>query len=105
MRSGCVLATRSPGWTGTAGLLGPGSGGWAWTPQPDRILITNGTAHAIFLALATVVRPGDVVLTEELTDHGVIGLANVLGFTLRGLPTDREGLLPNRWGLPARLAM
>ena len=62
--------------------------------EPDRILITNGTAHAIFLALATVVRPGDVVLTEELTDHGVIGLANVLGFILRGLPTDREGLLP-----------
>lgn len=61
---------------------------------PDRILITNGAAHAIFLALATVVRPGDVVLTENLTDHGVIGLANVLGFTLRGLPTDREGILP-----------
>src|SRR5581483_895544 len=48
---------------------------------PDRILITNGAAQAIFLALATVVRPGDVVLTENLTDHGVIGLANVLGFT------------------------
>ncbi len=62
--------------------------------EPDRVLITNGTAHAVFLALATVVRAGDVVLTEALTDHGVIGLANVLGFTLRGLPTDGEGILP-----------
>jgi DNA-binding transcriptional MocR family regulator len=62
---------------------------------PDRILITNGTAHAIFLALATVVRAGDLVLTERLTDHGVIGLSNLLGFTLRGLATDQEGILPD----------
>ena len=59
----------------------------------DRILITNGTAHGIFLAVAALVRPGEVVLTENLTDHGIIGLANVLGFSLRGLPTDREGIL------------
>ena len=39
-------------------------------------------------------QPGDVVLTETLTDHGIIGLASVLGFTLRGLPTDAEGILP-----------
>ncbi len=62
--------------------------------KPERILITNGAAHAVFLALATVVRPGDLVLTETLTDHGVIGLANLLGFTLRGLATDQEGILP-----------
>jgi DNA-binding transcriptional MocR family regulator len=61
----------------------------------DRILITNGTAHGLFLALASVVRPGDVVLTEALTDHGVIGLASVLGFTLRGLATDKQGILPD----------
>jgi len=60
----------------------------------DRILVTNGAAHGIFLAIATVVRPGDIVLTERLTDHGVIGLANVLGFNLRGLPTDQQGVLP-----------
>lgn len=60
----------------------------------ERILITNGAAHAVFLALAAIVRPGDVVLTEDLTDHGIIGLASVLGFTLRGLETDAEGILP-----------
>jgi len=59
----------------------------------DRILITNGAAHGLFLAVAAIVQTGDVVLTEDLTDHGIIGLANVLGFTLRGLPTDREGIL------------
>jgi DNA-binding transcriptional MocR family regulator len=61
--------------------------------EPGRILVTNGAAHGLFLAVAAIVRPGDVVLTESLTDHGIIGLANVLGFTLRGLPTDREGIL------------
>jgi len=59
----------------------------------DRILITNGAAHGLFLAVAAVVRPGEIVLTENLTDHGIIGLSNVLGFSLRGLPTDREGIL------------
>ena len=62
--------------------------------ERDRILITNGAAQGIFLAVAAVVRPGDLVLTENLTDHGIIGLSNVLGFTLRGLPTDAEGILP-----------
>lgn len=61
----------------------------------DRILITNGAAHGLFLAVAAVVRPGELVLTERLTDHGVIGLANVLGFRLRGLPTDEQGILPD----------
>lgn len=63
--------------------------------DPGRIIITNGAAHGLFLAVATVVQPGEVVLTESLTDHGIIGLANVLGFTLRGLPTDDQGILPD----------
>lgn len=61
----------------------------------DRILITNGAAHGIFLALSCIVRAGDVVLCENLTDHGIIGLSNVLGFSLKGLPTDEEGVLPD----------
>lgn len=62
--------------------------------EADRILIINGAAHGVFLSVAAVARPGDLVLTENLTDHGIIGLANVLGFTLRGLSTDGEGILP-----------
>jgi len=53
--------------------------------DPGRIILTNGA----------VVQPGEVVLTESLTDHGIIGLANVIGFTLRGLPTDEQGILPD----------
>ncbi|MFC2249053.1 PLP-dependent aminotransferase family protein [Labrys portucalensis] len=62
--------------------------------EAERVLITNGAAHGLFLAVASVVHPGDLVLTENLTDHGIIGLASLLGFTLRGLPTDTQGILP-----------
>jgi DNA-binding transcriptional MocR family regulator len=61
----------------------------------DRILVTNGAAHGIFLALTCIVRSGDVVLCENLTDHGIIGLSNILGFSLKGLPTDEQGILPD----------
>ncbi len=60
-----------------------------------QLLVTNGAAHGLFLALATVTQPDDVVLVEELTDHGVIGCSSVLRFTLKGLPLDKEGLLPD----------
>jgi DNA-binding transcriptional MocR family regulator len=65
------------------------------TAGADRILVTNGAAHGIFLALSCISRSGDVVLTENLTDHGIIGLSNILGFSLKGLPTDEEGILPD----------
>ncbi|QRM46088.1 PLP-dependent aminotransferase family protein [Rhizobium sp. BG4] len=61
----------------------------------ERILVTNGAAHSIFLALSCIIRSGDVVLCENLTDHGIIGLSNILGFSLKGLPTDAEGILPD----------
>lgn len=63
----------------------------------DTLLITNGAAHGIFLALASLVNPGDVVLCENLTDHGVIGSAHVLGFHLKGLDSDEFGLRPEHF--------
>jgi len=64
---------------------------------PESLLITNGAAQGIFLALASTVGPGDTVLCESLTDHGVIGLANVLGFTLKGLEVDEHGIRPEHF--------
>ncbi|MBB2907945.1 DNA-binding transcriptional MocR family regulator [Rhizobium sp. RAS22] len=65
------------------------------TAGAERILVTNGAAHGIFLALSCIIRSNDVVLCENLTDHGIIGLSNILGFSLKGLPTDEEGVLPD----------
>lgn len=63
----------------------------------DRLLITNGAAHGIFLALAALVSPGDVVLSDSLTDHGVIGSAQILGFNLKGLDIDEYGIQPDHF--------
>lgn len=63
----------------------------------DTLLITNGTSHALFLALASLVSPADVVLCENITDHGVIGCAQVLGFTLKGLDIDEYGIQPDHF--------
>ncbi|MFC3284979.1 MocR-like ectoine utilization transcription factor EhuR [Litchfieldella rifensis] len=60
----------------------------------DRILC-NGAAHGLMLAIATVVQPGDIVLTEALTDHGLIALSRTLGFQLRGVAIDDEGVIPD----------
>ncbi|WP_027796340.1 MocR-like ectoine utilization transcription factor EhuR [Paraburkholderia acidipaludis] len=65
--------------------------------SPETLLVTNGAAQGIFLALASTVGPGDTVLCESLTDHGVIGLANVLGFTLKGLEIDEHGIRPEHF--------
>jgi DNA-binding transcriptional MocR family regulator len=61
---------------------------------PDQIVICNGAAHALAVALATLVGPDQVVATEAIVDHGIIGLAGVLRFRLHGLPIDEQGVLP-----------
>ncbi|MFH1805064.1 MAG: PLP-dependent aminotransferase family protein [Pseudomonadota bacterium] len=68
--------------------------GMGMNADVPQILITNGAAQGIFTALASIVQPDDVVLTENLTDHGVIGTASVLRFKLGALPTDDQGILP-----------
>ncbi|EPC01118.1 GntR family transcriptional regulator [Litchfieldella anticariensis FP35 = DSM 16096] len=60
----------------------------------DRVLC-NGAAHGLMLAIATVVQHGDIVLTEALTDHGLIALSRTLGFQLRGVAIDEEGVIPD----------
>ena len=60
----------------------------------EQIVICNGAAHALAVALATMVRPGQTVATEAIVDHGIIGLAGVLHFRLHGLPIDEEGIMP-----------
>ncbi len=63
--------------------------------SPEQLVICNGAAHALTVALATLVRPDQVVATEAIVDHGMIGLAGVLHFRLRGLPIDDQGILPD----------
>lgn len=63
----------------------------------DEIIITNGAAHAIFLALTCLASTNDIVLSEGVTDYGIIGASQILGFNLRGLETDRYGISPEHF--------
>lgn len=62
---------------------------------PEQVLVCNGAAHGLTVALATLTGPGDVVATEALVDHGVIGLAEVLHLRLLGVAIDDQGIVPD----------
>lgn len=87
--------TRPPGhlrhrqamaaWLGRCGLIA----------NPEHLVLTAGAQHAIFAAFATLFKPGDTVLTEDLTYSGVRVLAQQMQLKLRGVATDGEGLRPD----------
>lgn len=71
--------------------------GAAWIGRrtdPSRVLVTAGAQHALFVAFAAATRPGDVVMTEEVTYHGTKAVASLLGVRLEALPMDRYGIEP-----------
>jgi DNA-binding transcriptional MocR family regulator len=70
--------------------------------SPSEVVLTAGAQHGLLLALATLTRPGDVVVTEALTYPGVIAAARLLRLDLRGLRTDERGLLPEAFAAACR---
>ncbi|MFG6177010.1 PLP-dependent aminotransferase family protein [Halomonas sp. THAF12] len=70
--------------------------------SPDDRVLCNGAAHGLMLAISTVVQHGDLVLTEALTDHGLIALSRTLGFQLRGVAIDDRGVIPEALDLACR---
>jgi DNA-binding transcriptional MocR family regulator len=62
---------------------------------PEQIVVTAGGQHAMAVVLGTLAGPGDVVLTESLTYHGVKALADLFRFELVGLAMDSQGILPD----------
>jgi DNA-binding transcriptional MocR family regulator len=69
---------------------------------PDQVVITAGAQHAITMALSTLCRPGQGVLTEALTYPGLKTAAALLGLTLVPVAMDAEGLLPDALDRAAR---
>lgn len=61
----------------------------------DHVLVCAGAQHAMTVAVLALTRPGDVILTDEVTYPTMITLARVLHRQLRGVPMDREGMLPD----------
>lgn len=59
---------------------------------PDEVVICNGLQHGLSLVLTALARPGDLILTEELTYPGIKLLDQAHGIRVRGLPMDDNGL-------------
>ena len=82
------------------GQLQHRAAGAAWLTEsgletdPDQVVVTAGAQHGLLLATAALLRPGEVLLTEELTYYGIKSIAALLDLRLHGLPMDEHGLLP-----------
>ncbi|WP_281648628.1 PLP-dependent aminotransferase family protein [Parendozoicomonas sp. Alg238-R29] len=57
-----------------------------------QVICTNGAQHALLITLLACVKPGETVLTEQLSYPGLIEAARTLGIRLVGLEMDRHGL-------------
>lgn len=62
--------------------------------EPGQMAMCHGGQHAILVALGAVLRPGDVLLTEELTYPGVKSAAQLLDVHIVGVEMDDEGIIP-----------
>ena len=58
--------------------------------DPDRVVVTNGSAEANFIAAWHLVRPGDAVAVLTPTYMQVPGLADALGAEVRRVPLREE---------------
>ncbi|KRR11400.1 PLP-dependent aminotransferase family protein [Bradyrhizobium valentinum] len=65
------------------------------TPGLDRVMVTNGTMNSILLLTSSLVGPGKVLLTEELTFPQVYTLAKIAAVEVQGVRIDQQGLLPD----------
>ena len=63
--------------------------------KPEAIVIAGGIQQAIMISCVTAFRPGDVVLTEALTNPSFRALASMLRLRIVGVAMDEEGLLPD----------
>jgi DNA-binding transcriptional MocR family regulator len=65
-----------------------------FSPAAEDMVVCSGVQHAMHTVLATIAKPGDVVLTEALTYAGIKAIAALSGLQLCGLPMDSEGIGP-----------
>ncbi len=63
--------------------------------SPEHIAITSGAQHALFVALASQLSPGDALAVDGHTYPGIINLAAVLHIRLVPVEGDSEGMRPD----------
>ena len=63
--------------------------------DPDKIIITAGVQSGLYLAMATLASPGDVVASEAFGYPGIRAAARELDVRLAPIEMDDEGLRPD----------
>lgn len=63
-------------------------------PDPERVVVTNGTHSALIMLMSGLVPRGGVLAVEELSYAPVKVYADMLGITVLPVTMDHEGLLP-----------
>jgi DNA-binding transcriptional MocR family regulator len=104
---GLAAIERRAGFSGLLNYQRPGGGPveleqaarWLTPRLPglsvDRLSIFPGSQSAIFSVLLLLCRPGDCVLTENLTFPGFRSAARQQGLTVVGVSMDSEGAVPD----------
>lgn len=64
-------------------------------PTPERVVVTNGTQNALFLALSTIFGDGGVLATENLSYYGFRRLAAMLSIPVEPITMDADGAIPD----------
>jgi len=72
------------------------------TAVADDVVIVNGGQQGVSVILSALIEPGETVAAEELTDPGIKFLAANRHLTLRGLPIDGQGLIPDAFEAACR---
>jgi DNA-binding transcriptional MocR family regulator len=63
--------------------------------DPEHLALTAGAQHGLSAAFSALLKPGDTLLTEELTYGGARVLAQQQRLKLHGVAMDGEGLRPD----------
>lgn len=63
-------------------------------PPQERIFVTPGAHPALLAILSTLAKPGQTILSENVTYPGIRSIAAQLRLSIGGLPMDEHGILP-----------
>jgi DNA-binding transcriptional MocR family regulator len=69
---------------------------------PDEVVLATGAQNATAVALGALLRPGDVILTERLTNYGLKVLCPTLSAHLEGIAIDDDGIVPEAFDAACR---
>jgi 2-aminoadipate transaminase len=58
---------------------------------PDEILVTSGSQQGLDLVARALLNPGDSLLVDESTFHGLLSVLGAVGARAVGVPADDEG--------------